>query len=79
MGEPAQAGGVGSQLPPAGARGDEPLGESAGGDSIRDARLVTGPGSVAAARVNDEGRIAMPESSRDPIDTIIELELTASE
>ena len=49
------------------------------GNAIRDARLVTGPGSVVFERVNDEWRITVPESSRDPIDTIIELELAASE
>ena len=45
------------------------------GRPIRGATLITGQGSVSVTRSNGELRIVVPESARDPIDTIIRVEL----
>lgn len=46
---------------------------------VRKARLVTGNGEVSVVTDGDNIRIRVQESDRDPIDTIIRLELSASE
>lgn len=49
------------------------------GRAIRDAALVTGEGSVSVTRVGGAVRIAVAESARDPIDTIIRMRMAAPE
>ena len=49
------------------------------GRTVRDAAIVSGSGSVSVTRSSGSLRIAVPESDRDPIDTIIRLELAGPE
>ena len=49
------------------------------GRVIRGTALVTGQGSVSVTRSTDGVRITVPESARDPIDTIIRVDLAAPE
>ena len=49
------------------------------GRTVRDAAIVSGSGSVSVTRSSGSLRIAVPESDRDPIDTIIRLELAGFE
>lgn len=47
------------------------------GRTVQAARLLTGDGTVSVAQRDGWLRLALPEASRDPIDTIIELRLHA--
>lgn len=47
--------------------------------AIRNATLVTGDGSVSVTQGSGDLRFAVPESARDPIDTIIRVDLAVPE
>ena len=49
------------------------------GRGIRDVALVTGQGSVSVTRSTDDLHIRIPESDRDPIDTIIRVDFAVPE
>ena len=49
------------------------------GREIREVALVTGQGSVSVTQSSGDFRVSVPESARDPIDTIIRVKLASPE